>query len=169
MDKTEQDQWLSKDIPHRLRACLAGLRLQEERMLQIADEAKRLIIRDWFLRPAAFEGRMVAMRWLIEFIGVGGRNKDGTISPPRRKPNDVSIKMIEGGKEIELDSREAEILAKVRQACTQASGHATRNTNHPRVDESALDEALRIIVRHLECTVYLGRARDPLSEAFNPQ
>lgn len=105
MDKTEQDQWLSKDIPHRLRACLAGLRLQEERMPQTADEAKRLIIRDWFLRTAAFEGRMVATRWLIEFIGVGGRNKDGTISPPRRKPNDVSIKMIEGGKEIELDSR----------------------------------------------------------------
>jgi hypothetical protein len=109
---------------------------------------------------------MVAMRWLIEFIGVGERNKAGKVVRPNRKPNDVSINMIAGGKEIELDSPEAEILANVRKGCAQASAHPTQDTNHPRVDDAALDEALRIIVKHLERTVYSGRPRGLISETF---
>jgi hypothetical protein len=32
VDPTEQDQWLGKHIPRRLRACIACLLLQEERL-----------------------------------------------------------------------------------------------------------------------------------------
>src|SRR5947207_823694 len=110
MNATEQDQWLAQHIPHRIRACLACLPLQEERMPQSADEGTRQTIREWFLRTAGFEGRMVAMRWLIEFIGVGERNKAGKVGRPNRKPNDVSINMIQGGEEIDLDCAEAEVL-----------------------------------------------------------
>ena len=135
-------------------------------MPQNADEGTRQAIRGWFLRTAAFEGRMVATRWLIEFIGVGERDKSGKLHRPNRKPNDVSINMIEGGREIELDSGEAEILSNVRKGCAQASGHPTHATNHPEVDDEALDEALRIIIKHLERTVYSGRPRDSLTETF---
>jgi hypothetical protein len=109
---------------------------------------------------------MVAMRWLIEFIGIGERDKSGKIGRPNRRPNDVSINMINGGREIQLDSGEAEILSNVRKRYAQASAHPTRATNHPEVDDSALDEALRIIVKHLERTVYSGRPRDSLTETF---
>jgi hypothetical protein len=166
MDATEQNQWLAEHIPHRLRAGMAGLPLQEERMPETAEEPTRQLIRDWFVRTAAFEGRMVAMRWLIEFVGVGERNKVGKVCAPNRKPNDVSIKMMEGGREIELDSEAAEILANVRKGCTQASAHPTRDTNHPSVEDLKLDHALRIIVKHLERTVYSERPRDLVAEIF---
>ncbi|HEY5991426.1 MAG TPA: hypothetical protein VIU10_02510 [Candidatus Udaeobacter sp.] len=167
MNATEQNEWLAEHIPHRFRACIACLPFQEECMPQSADEGTRQIIRDLLVRTAAFEGRLVAMRWLIEFVGVGERNKAGKVCRPRRKPNDVSIEMIEGGKEIDLDSNDAEILANVRKGCTQASAHPTRDTNHPRVNAPELDEALRIIVKHLNHTVYSGRPRDLLTETFS--
>jgi hypothetical protein len=139
-------------------------------MPQDTDETARQIIRECFLHVALVEGRRVAMRWLIEFVGVGGRDKQGKVGPPvERKLTDVRINMIDGGTPIDLDSAEAEILADVRRGCEQASGHPTRGTNHPTVDDAALDKALRIIVKHLERTIYAGRARDLITETFKPR
>lgn len=154
MTRTDQDHWLAKHIPHRLSACLAELPLQSELFkLEVADEALRLKIRAACADRAVWEGRMVAMRWLIDFVGVAA-NREGTPRLPRRYSEaDVSITDI-GGQKIELSSPEAATLAKVWQGCAQASSHPTQGSNHPPVDPMTLDHALRIIVTHLQRTIY---------------
>jgi hypothetical protein len=91
---------------------------------------------------------MVALRWLIEFVGIGERK--GKPARPRIGNTGVSILSIEGGRQIRIPSPEAEILAKVWKACSQASGHPTRDTNHLPLTNTVLDEASRIIVEHLK-------------------
>jgi hypothetical protein len=152
MNAADQEQWWAQHIPHRLRASLIGLPLQRELTKTIEDQRTRESIVFHWLSRSVSEGRFAAMRWLIEFVGVGERKK-GKPGPPSRRGNDVSINMIDGGKEIDLDSHEAEILADVWKGCSQASGHPTQDTDHPDVSIPALDKALKIIVRHLEQTI----------------
>jgi len=73
MASEDQDQRLVEHIPHRLRACLPFLTLQEELMPDTADEKARQNIRGFCLVTAALEGRMVALRSLIEFVGIRER------------------------------------------------------------------------------------------------
>jgi hypothetical protein len=71
MKRTDQDQRLAQHIPHRLSACLAELPFQSELlMLNVADDALRLKIRVGCCERAVWEGRMAAMRWLIDFVGI---------------------------------------------------------------------------------------------------
>src|SRR5215472_6627821 len=142
MNSKEQQEWLARHIPHRVRACIACLPIQEERMPNTADEEMRNALRNRFLLTAAFEGRMVAMRWLIEFVGIC--EKSGQPERPTPRKGTVSIDSL-GGKEINLSSSEAKTLAKVWKGCSQASGHPTRDTNHLPLTDAVLDEALRII------------------------
>jgi hypothetical protein len=81
MASEDQDQWLVEHIPHRLRACLPFLTLQEELMPDTADEKARQNITGFCLVTAALEGRMVALRWLIEFVGI--RERKGKPARPR--------------------------------------------------------------------------------------
>jgi hypothetical protein len=165
MDSEEQDRWLVEHIPHRLRACLALSPLQDELMPQSADEETRERTKAVFMIMAAFEGRLAAMRWLIELVGVCERK--GEPDRPRPFPTAVSIKSIQGeDQRIDLSSDEAKFLAKVWTGCSQASGHPTQGTNHPPVDNPTLDKALRIIVEHLQRTVYSGPTRDLIAETF---
>jgi hypothetical protein len=119
MNAADQEQWRAQHIPHRLRACLTGLPLQHELTKTIEDEKIQESTIIHCLSRTVSEGRMAAIRWLIEFIGVGERKK-GKPGRPNRRGNDVSINMIGGGKEIDLDSHEAEILADVWKGCSQA-------------------------------------------------
>lgn len=121
------------------------------------------MIRDFFVRTAAFEGRMVAMRWLIEFVGICEKKGEPDRPPPRK--TSVSIASL-GGEKINLLLPEAKTLAKVWKACSQASGHPTRDTNHLPLTDAVLDEALRIIVNHLEHTIYSGSVRQLMAETF---
>ena len=71
------------------------------------------------------EGRFAAMRWLIEFVGVA-LDRDGNVCRPHRRPPDVAITHLLGGKEFDLVSDEAKFLSKVWKACSQAGGHPLR-------------------------------------------
>ncbi len=152
MNLSNQDQWLTEHIPHRFRSCLVGLPLQDELMTAIADGKTRDSIKAHCLLSAVSEGRMAAIRWLIEFVGI--RDFNGKPGHPKPRRTDVSITCIQGGEPIDPSSHDAAILAKVWKGCSQASGHPTQDTNHPPVDSPALDEALRIIVDHLKRTIY---------------
>ena len=136
-------KWLDQHIPHRLHAALADLPLQRE-IIQILGEGYRQEIEERCKVSATTQGRLAAIRWLIEFIGV----------QDRRYSTDISISQIQGGKEFDLSSPEAEKLRQVWKGCAQAVGHPTDRTNHPPVNEKELDEALRIIRAHLESTIY---------------
>jgi hypothetical protein len=124
-------------------------------------------IRSGFFGRAAAEGRMAGTRWLIEFVGIAA-DFNGKPRPPTRRKTDVSIKSIQGGEEIDLDSSDAATLAKVWQGCAQASSHPTQGSNHPPVNPAALDEAMRIIIRHLQRTIYAANNRDLVAETFVP-
>ena len=167
MNPSDQEQWLVQHIPHRVAACLACLPLQEQLMPSAADEETRGQIRYKFFQNAAWEGRMAGMRWLIEFVGVAA-HPNGEPRPPKRRKTDVSIKCIQGGEEIDLDSSEAATLAKVWQGCAQASGHPTQDSNHPPVDPAALNEAMKIIIGHLERTIYKATDRNLVAQTFVP-
>ena len=168
LTRTDQDQWLAQHIPHRLSACFAELPLQSELlMLEVADDALRLKIRAACCERAVWEGRMVAMRWLIDFVGVAANREGKPRRPGRHRDADVSITDIQGGQAIELCSSEAATLAKVWQGCSQASSHPTQDSNHPPVDPITLDNALRIIVSHLQRTIYSGSPRELVVETLN--
>jgi hypothetical protein len=168
MIRAHRNQWLTQHIPHRLSACLAELPLQSELfMLQVADDALRLTIRAACCERAVWEGRMVAMRWLIDFIGVAANREGNPRLPTRYSDADVSISDILRGQKIELSSPEAAILAKVWQGCSQASSHPTQDSNHPPVDPMTLDHALRIIVNHLQRTIYSGTPSKLVVETLN--
>jgi hypothetical protein len=162
----DQDQWLSEHIPHRLRACLTGLRFEEELMPETANKETQDSIRARCLLTAVWEGRMAAIRWLIEFVGI--RDFKGKPGHPKPRKTDVSITSIQGGKSIDPSSPDGAFLASVWKGCSQASGHPTQDTNHPPVDPKALDKAMRIIVRHLEDTIYSVGPRKLVAETLVP-
>ena len=150
---SDRNDWLHHHIPHRIRAGLVGLSFASEFLPATADAALRTRFADACLQNAAFEGRMAAIRWLIEFIGV--RDKQGKPARPhRRGDHDVGISSLPGGREVDLDSDEAEILCRAWKGCSQASSHATHDSKHFPVDATTLEEALRSIASHLDKTVY---------------
>src|SRR5207245_5941130 len=63
----QEEKWLVQHIPHRVRACLAHLPLQEELVRNSSEDQKRKITQ-LCVQSAVHEGRMVGIRWLIEFI-----------------------------------------------------------------------------------------------------
>jgi hypothetical protein len=158
MDTAAQDEWLVTHIPHRIRAALAGLPLQVE-LLQALAVADPLAIQHRSAGNAVWEGRMAAVRWLIEFIGV--KEDKNTGKPVLVSPRgvDCSITMIQGGAPFDLSSPDAIILARVWKGCSQASSHATHKSGHPPVGEAQLDQAMRIVTAHLDRTIYAVHSR----------
>jgi len=168
MNPDERNQWLVQHIPHRLRACLAHSGVQKELMPDTADEKTQQNIVAHCVLIAALEGRMAAIRWLIEFVGIRDYNGKPGRPKPHKAGTDVSITSIQGGKLIDLSSHDATILANVWKGCSQASGHPTWDTKHPPVDGATLDQAVRIIVKHLDATIYSVSGRNLLAETLVP-
>ena len=132
--------------------------------MQSFPEERRRRVRGRCIGNAAWEGRMAGMRWLIEFVGIV--DSKGKPDRPNRRTVDVSVTHIAGGREIDLAAPEAIVLSRVWKGCSQASGHPTQDSNHPPVDERALDEAMRIIISHLERTIYATSTRRLADEAL---
>jgi hypothetical protein len=108
----------------------------------------------WCLCRAIDEGQRVAMRWLIELVGVAGTDpKTGLPNPPRELPGTVTLEMLGVGA-FDRSKPEAIILSKVWKGCSQATGHPTTNTNHPPIGDEELGAALGIVIQHLESVLY---------------
>ncbi len=135
-------------------------------MPSAASEDLRASIRTRSLFNAAWEGRMAGIRWLIEFVGVV--EKGGKPDRPNRRGADIAITRIADGAEFDLSSPDALVLSRVWKGCAQASGHPTQDSNHPPVDDKALDAAMRIIIRHLNHTIYAKSARKLIDEVMIP-
>jgi hypothetical protein len=162
MDPAEQERWLKEHIPHRIRAAAARLPMQNSllRVTATIDPLRttpesRLFWR--FATDSIWQGRLVAMRWLIEFIGI----KESAQSIPARCqhspkfPHDVFIVDLAGGAYFSLNTPDAQLLARVWGGCSQASSHATtdKHTHHP-IDENTLAKALTVIVDYLQAGIY---------------
>lgn len=102
-----------------------------------------------------WEGRLAATRWLIEFAGVRWR-QNGNPARPKKHGSDVRIDDFHGGENdlFELENPDARRLADVWKGCTQASSHATHDSNHPSVNENELSVALGVVLDHLQKTIY---------------
>ena len=158
LDSAVQLELLIRDIPHRICASLTWLKTMSGDWAMPPDPEWKDKDRDKFhiycVGRSIDEGRKIAMRWLIEFVGVS-KNKNNLPDRPYRKASDVWIEHINCGKLFDLQDPNAEILADVWQGCTQASAHSTRDTSHPLVGETELAEALQIVIDHLEKHLYI--------------
>ena len=179
MDAAEQARWLKNHIPHRIRA--AGARLpMENSLLQVTaimdphplTAQGRIFWR--FATDSIFEGRLAAMRWLIEFIGVK-ENRQGQPAecrPSPKFPDDRFIEDISGGVFFSTNAPGAQLLAQVWGGCSQASSHATTDTHrHHPIDEKTLAEALTLIMDYLQAGIYDtagAKLRDYVLEPVQP-
>ena len=162
LPQSDQLAWRRVHIPHRVRAAIA-LRDMEQSILRVNTWIRpELSTPDHkvYWRCAAdsiWEGRLAATRWLIAFIGIS--QKDGKPARPNnnRQATDVYIEHFDPGNTnlFDLLKPEAHLLAAVWTGCSQASSHATHNSNHPTVDDVVLSKALVVIVNHLQDTIYL--------------
>jgi len=113
------------------------------------------------------EGRHIAMRWLIEFVGIADTRVTKEI-PDRPKPKrkkeaqQVMINRFKGGDLFDNTTTDAKILSKLWKGCTQASSHPTIETGHPDIDPPDLAKGLVIIIAHLEKTIYAKNGYDLL-------
>jgi len=46
------------------------------------------------------------------------------------------------------------------EGCSRASSHATNDYSHPSIDEKKLSEALKIILDHLQNTIYQNAGKN---------
>jgi hypothetical protein len=161
MNADEQSEWITRHIPHRVRAAIARLPMENSllRVKASIDPERRTDREEVYWRCATdsiWEGRLVATRWLIEFVGIK-RNDDGKAAECKKKrgSKDVGIDDLDGGKLFDLSSPHAQLLADVWKGCSQASSHATNEYNHPAVsDQKELPDALTMILNHLQDTIY---------------
>jgi len=172
-DPVEINDWLEKNIPHRIRACLAittrlGDRLGGLPEWPIKTDNERIARR--CETDAIWEGRIAAMRWLIELVGLTRDRNGNPIAKPRNPNNstDFFLDDLPGGTLIAQTSTEAPTLATVWKGSTQGSSHPTLNSGHPPVNEPELAAALDVIIKHLGATVYKALGKDVLTVALVP-
>jgi hypothetical protein len=156
----EAETWLVQHVPHRICAALALLPMEGK----WATKRPPLPNRDfhvWCMDRSIDEGRKASMRWLIEFVGITlhKSGKAATILTPHPNGKSVTIQQV-GGIMFHPNHQDALELAKIWQACTQASLHPTVDTNHDPLGPGDLAGALQIVLAHLETGLYEPAGRD---------
>jgi hypothetical protein len=150
----QRHKWLVDHIPYRIRAVLTGLPIDPPWHVPLVAQwmqAERLA--NDCAWAAVHEGRLSAMRWLIEFIGIK-ESKGRAVPSKNERRTDTFIDSFPGGILHPLDGADAKKLADLWKGCSQAGGHATHGTEHPDTSDTRLAEALTIILGHLERTIY---------------
>ncbi len=160
MDLHEQSEWITRHIPHRVRAAIARLNLEDSllRVKAFIDPELRTDEDKIYWRSATdsiWEGRLAATRWLIEFVGIKQDGKGNPAVCGKNSRQDVRSDDFDGGRLLDHSTHEGQLLANVWKGCSQASSHATNAYSHPSVsDKKELPEALKIILDHLQKTIY---------------
>src|ERR1017187_9037140 len=171
LNDTEKETWLVQHVPHRICAALAWLNMEGRWAMPKLPAPPDRDLHVWYTGRSIDEGRKAAMRWLTEFIGVtlkpGKPAKNGKPAeiekavPPKPHPNGKSVTIGQvGGVMFDTNSQDALKLAKIWQACSQASLHPTMDTNHCDIGPNNLAGALKIVLAHLETGLYKPSGRD---------
>jgi hypothetical protein len=175
----ETKQWLLEQIPLRVTAGILGSEICDEWAGSEDSPDSRVGLRSACLQDASYLGRLAAVRWLIEFVGiqeVKDRNQ-GPIPRPSRAAkavlfdgvsDDFGLSMLPGGRLFTPEHEDAVLLAKAWKACADATSHPIRNDNHVTISASTLTAVMKIIIRHLDATVY-ARAGFTIREAVGMQ
>jgi len=160
----EKEAWLVQHVPHRICAALSWLPMPEKWAV-LRPVLPNRDFNVWCVDRTVDEGRKAAMRWLIEFIGVilkPGKpaEKEKAAAPtPHLNGKSVTIRQV-GGIMFDTTHQDALKLAKIWQACSQASLHPTMDTKHDPLGPTDLASALQIVLAHLETALYTPRGRD---------
>jgi hypothetical protein len=159
MEQHEQSEWIGTHIPHRVRAAIARIDMENSllRVKAFIDPALQTDEDKIYWRcstDSIWEGRLAATRWLIEFVGI--KEKDGNpVACQKRRKDDVRIDDFNGGDVLDPSTPNGRRLADVWKGCSQAASHATNAYTHPSLDDrTVLPEALKIILNHLQDTIY---------------
>src|ERR1035437_233833 len=129
MDQHEQSEWITKHIPHRVRAAIARINMKNSLLdvtasIDPALQTGKDKICWRCSTDSIWEGRLAATRWLIEFVGIK-QDKNGNPVCTGKKKNDVRIDDFDGGALLDRSTADGRFLADVWKGCTQASSHAT--------------------------------------------
>jgi hypothetical protein len=160
MDRIEQNEWLTKHIPHRVRAAIA--RIDMGNSILSANTLIDPVLRNdedrvyWRCSTdSIWEGRLTATRWLIEFVGIQQKGGSAIVYQKKRGSKDVRITDFDGGRLLSPSVSDGPFLASVWKGCSQAASHATNEYTHPSVDDRiTLPKALGVLVDHLQNTIY---------------
>jgi hypothetical protein len=157
LSSADQKEWLIEHIPHRVRSVLPGIPMAAPWNMEwnLVARASPIVIRG--MGNAIWEGRAAAMRWLTMFVGISASRDTWTATRPSiaDKDKDVFITRFDGGKDKLFPfGAEAEILAQVWAGCSKAVAHPTNRTNHPRINELELAQALTLVIGHLQTSIY---------------
>lgn len=170
LNTTDQRRWLTKHIPHRIRAALPGLRkMKAPWNVKMGFDSNADAITRRCIGDSVWEGRLAALRWLILFVGVSEKSGLPVRPKPHSSGTDVFIEDIAGGKPVDLVSRKAKYLAQIYKGCSQASSHATDRTKHPKVNERQLVKALSLVLDHLQRTIYAQNRRTITLHTLTPK
>jgi hypothetical protein len=171
LSTAEVQEWLEKHIPHRIRASFALTRALEKHIGALPHSS--LSSRDEKIArrcetDSIWEGRIIAMRWLVELVGLTQDRNGNPIAKTPKFPSDFLIQHLPGGIPISPSSTEATALAKVWKGSTQGTSHPTHNSSHPPVNEQELEDALAVIVDHLDKTIYAPQRKKVVDVSLVP-
>lgn len=157
LNAADQAKWRHEHIPRRVRVAIAHSDMRHTPLDVITSINVPLSTRDEQINwrcagDAIWEARLTATRWLIYLVGARrkGKPKDSN------HPKDIDLTDFDGGEANLFDRNcaDAQFLIDIWKGCSQASSHPTNDSNHPDVREGPLAQALTIIVKHLQTTIY---------------
>lgn len=151
----DSNRWLTEHIPYRIRAGVCASRLMIRYGLESLD--LQTTASGLCYHHAIHQGRMAAIRWLIEFIGIKGKRERGQLravasDAARNMRLDFGIGKL-GAPYFPTEHHSAIKLAEVWESCARAVGHPTEGTVHD-VEDETLASAMELILDHLERTIY---------------
>lgn len=164
----DRDDWLlrsspTKDadhVPYRIRILWSRLPSLDVRLgppIPPPEVKGNEVIRRRCDSDAIFEGRIAAMRWLIEFIGV----KPSSYSDSCNASNFVGYAPFGTG-------TDSVFLRDVWDSCTKAASHSTHASGHTPITDAMRERVLRIVCSHLNNTIYKPLGTTVEDEALLP-
>jgi hypothetical protein len=147
-------------LPHRIRVLWANLASLDQRLHSAPEPTPTTpeqITRRRCETDAIWEGRISALRWLIEFIRV----------KPSTWPDSCSAEDFADYAPFPSGS-DAAYLADLWTSCTKATSHSTHNSGHTPLDNAAFDRGRELICAHLNATIYKNTGTSVEEEALLP-
>jgi len=151
----EQPEWLDQHVRSRMMAAFAPAETvrawhDTARSVGATRAADTLAL----VLQGAFEGRHVALRWLIDFAGIRDYNEKEEYEEAdplgRGTLHAVRITNLDGGQPIPY-SKELDVIWV---ALTKATAHPTRDSKHEPIPADRLYKAAEVLRRHLQDTIY---------------
>ena len=132
LEDIEIERWLLQHIPYRVRAALAGcLNIEGDWKMPPVSAAFGDAFHICCIGSAVGEGKRVAMRWLIELIGIAGTDqKTGLPNRPTIRFGTVTLEML-GTQSFDVKLDKAKFLSNVWKGCSQASGASYHEYESP--------------------------------------